>query len=130
MTEPVFDKSANTGLRHLMNAARFSTQGLASAIQHEAAFRQELVLGLLMFTSGAWLASASWQILGLFCAIMLVLVVELLNSGIEAAVDRTGIEINEYAKLAKDYGSAAVMLSLVIAGSIWCYILSIWLLTK
>ncbi len=52
-----------------------------------------------MFASGAWLASASWQILGLFCAIMLVLVVELLNSGIEAAVDRTGLEINEYAKL-------------------------------
>jgi len=130
LTEPVFDKSANTGLKHLMNAARFSIQGLTSAIQHEAAFRQELVIGLLMFASGAWLASAAWELIGLFCAIMLVLVVELLNSGIEAAVDRTGIEINEYAKLAKDYGSAAVMLSLIIAGSIWCYILYTWLLTK
>jgi len=123
VNEPVFDKTANTGLKHLVNATRFSIQGLASAIRHESAFRQELVIGLLVFASGAWVATAAWQVLALFCALMLVLVVELLNSGIEAAVDRAGTAFNEYSKLAKDYGSAAVMLSLVIAGAIWCFIL-------
>ena len=123
MTEPAFDKSANTGLTHLVNATEFSLQGLKMAFMTESAFRQELAALCVVLPSGFWLTESLLLSLALFCACMLVLVVELLNSGIEAAVDRVGMEHHDLSKNAKDFGSAAAMISLIIAGSVWFYIL-------
>ena len=122
MSEQSFDKSANTGFRHLLNATRFSIQGLQSAFIMESAFRQEILLLALLLPSGAWFASSLGVFVALLCACLLVLAVELLNSGIEAAVDRIGTEHHDLAKRAKDYGSAAVMMTLFIVAAIWCYI--------
>lgn len=123
MTEPVFDKSGNTGLKHLFNATRFSLQGFQSAVANESAFRQELVALCIVLPTGFWFAESLAACVALFCVCMLVLMIELLNSGIEAAIDRIGPEYHELAKNAKDYGSAAVMLALITAGSVWFYIL-------
>ncbi len=124
MNTPHFDKRENTGLRHLVNATRFSFDGLKSACERESAFRQELLLFVLLIPAGAWLATSFAVFIALLCACFLVLTVELLNSGIEAAIDRVGLEHHDMAKLAKDYGSAAVFMSLLIVGAIWVYILA------
>ena len=118
----VFDKKTNTGMRHLANATRFSLAGLRSAFLHESAFRQELLAFSFLLPTGAYLASSLGQVVALLCACCFVLSVELLNSGIEAAIDRVGTEYHELAKLAKDYGSAAVMMALVIVVIIWAFI--------
>ena len=97
-------------------------QGLHSAFTRESAFRQELLLFLILLPSGAWYAETPASFLALVCACLLVLMVELLNSAIEAVVDRAGMEPNDLAKRAKDYGSAAVMMALVILVAIWGYI--------
>jgi diacylglycerol kinase (ATP) len=120
---PVFDKKTNTGLTHFVNATRFSLAGLQSAFRHESAFRQELLAFAFVLPTGAYMASSLGQVVALLCACCFVLSVELLNSGIEAAIDRTGTEYHELAKLAKDYGSAAVMISLFMVGIIWAYII-------
>ncbi len=122
MTEQYFNKNENTGLRHLINATRFSLAGLRSAVERESAFRQELLMFLIVLPSGAWFADSAVIFVALICACFLVLTVELLNSGIEAAVDRVGMERHDMSKLAKDYGSAAVLMSLLIVASIWGYI--------
>ena len=101
----------------------FSLQGLKIAFQTESAFRHELAALCFVLPSGVWLAESLLLSLGLFCVCMLVLVVELLNSGIEAAIDRIGIEHHDLSRNAKDFGSAAVMISLISAGSVWFYIL-------
>jgi diacylglycerol kinase (ATP) len=119
---PVFDKKTNTGLKHFANATRFSLAGLQSAFRHEPAFRQELMAFAILLPTGAYLASSLGQVVALLCACCFVLSVELLNSGIEAAIDRIGTEYHELSKVAKDYGSAAVMISLVMVGIIWAYI--------
>jgi diacylglycerol kinase (ATP) len=124
MKEPYFDKAANTGVKHLLNATRFSLQGLKSAALRESAFRQELFFAVPVLLSGAYFAASWLHFLFLLGAVLLVLIVELLNSGIEAAVDRTGTEHNELAGLAKDYGSAAVMLTLLLAGAVWLTIIA------
>ena len=120
---PVFDKKTNTGLTHFVNATRFSLAGLQSAFRHESAFRQELLAFALVLPTGAYMASSLGQVVALLCACCFVLSVELLNSGIEAAIDRIGTEYHELAKLAKDYGSAAVMISLFMVGITWAYII-------
>jgi diacylglycerol kinase (ATP) len=117
-----FNKENNTGMTHLLNATRFSLAGLKSAFRHESAFRQELMAFSVLLPTGAYLASSLGQAVGLLCACCFVLSVELLNSAIEAAIDRIGTEYHELSKLAKDYGSAAVMISLVMVGSVWAYI--------
>ena len=119
MTTPHFDKTANTGFRHLANSTRFSIQGLASAIKHEAAFRQELALLVVLTPLGLWISSSIADFVVLMFVLLFVLVVELLNSGIEAVVDRVGVEHHELSGRAKDFGSAAVMLSLLMAGMVW-----------
>ena len=123
MTEQHFNKEANTGIRHLLNAIRFSLQGLRAAFARESAFRQELLLFMILLPSGAYYAASSGMFIALLCACMLVLAVELLNSGIEAAIDRAGPERNDISRLAKDYGSAAVMMSLCIAVIVWGHII-------
>ena len=123
MTKAGFDKSGNTGFTHLVNATIFSFQGLKTAFQSESAFRQEIATFCIVLPSGFWLADSLILSLALFFACMLVLIVELLNSSIEAAIDRIGLEEHDLSRKAKDLGSAAVMISLILAGSVWFYIL-------
>lgn len=118
-----FDKSANTGFRHLVNATRFSYQGLVAAFKQESAFRQEFAVAILLMPIGIWVASSALEFVLLMAVLMLVMVVELINSAIEAVVDRIGPERHPLSGLAKDYGSAAVMISLVMAAMIWLVVL-------
>ncbi|WP_136249038.1 diacylglycerol kinase [Halomonas borealis] len=112
-------KSAHTGWRHLLHSSRYSFKGLVAAYRHEAAFRQELSLCLVMMPLAVWLGRAPVEWILLIGSCLLVLVVELLNSAIESVVDRIGAEHHELSGRAKDIGSAAVMLSLLIAGLSW-----------
>ena len=112
-----------TGIRRLINATRYSLEGLAAAARYEAAFRQELVLAVVLLPLGLWLGANGVERALLAGSVLLVLIVELLNSGVEAAIDRISAEHHELAKRAKDYGSAAVMLSLVLTGVVWALIL-------
>ena len=112
-------KPGNTGVVRIFRAARYSAQGIAQAWRHEAAFRQEVGLTLVMSPLGLWLGSNPLERVLLIGSCVLVLVVELLNSAIEAAIDRHGDEFNELSGRAKDLGSAAVMLSLGVVAAIW-----------
>lgn len=127
-TEPCFDKAANTGMTHFVNALRFSLRGLIEAFRRESAFRQELAILVLLIPLGLWIAETALEFVALMGVCGFVLVVELLNSAIEAAVDRAGRDHNELAGLAKDYGSAAVMVSIVVAGILWLTFLTLKLL--
>lgn len=105
-----------------MNAMRFSYQGLKAAFAKESAFRQELLLFALLLPTGAWYADSPGELVMLICACFLVLAMELMNSAIEAVVDRIGIDQHKMSGMAKDYGSAAVLMALVILGIIWGYL--------
>ena len=112
-------KPGNTGFRRVIRATRYSAQGIAQAWKFEAAFRQEIVATALMLPLALWLGRTPFEQLLLIASCFFVLVVELLNSAIEAVVDRFGGEEHELSGRAKDMGSAAVFLSLMIAGSTW-----------
>jgi diacylglycerol kinase (ATP) len=112
-----------TGLQRVLNATRYSLEGFAAAARHEDAFRQELVIVAIMAPLGLWLGHSGLERALLVGCLFLVLIVELLNSAIEAAVDRISFENHRLAKRAKDIGSAAVMLSLVNAAVVWLLIL-------
>ncbi len=112
-------KPGNTGVRRIIRATRFSAQGIAGAWQHEAAFRQELTAAIVLTPVAAWLGRDAMEILLLLVSLLLVLIVELLNSAIEATVDRIGDEHHNLAGRAKDMGSAAVFFSLVIVAAVW-----------
>ena len=112
-------KPGNTGIRRILRATKFSAQGLRSAWQHEAAFRQELVLVILMTPLGLWLGRSIVEKALLIAVLLLVLIVELFNSAIEAAIDRHGDEHHELSGRAKDMGSAAVFVVLVIVLVVW-----------
>ncbi|MGA7985951.1 MAG: diacylglycerol kinase [Burkholderiales bacterium] len=112
-----------TGLRRLINAARYSLSGLAEAARHEDAFRQELILAAVLVPLGLWLGSNGLERALLAGSVLAVLVVELLNSAVEATVDRISLENHRLAKRAKDMGSAAVMLSLLSAAAVWLLVL-------
>jgi diacylglycerol kinase (ATP) len=112
-----------TGLRRLINATRYSISGLAAAARHEDAFRQELLLAAVLVPLGLWLGQTGVERALLVGSVLLVLVVELLNSAVEATVDRVSLDDHSLAKRAKDIGSAAVMLSLVNVGVIWLLVL-------
>jgi diacylglycerol kinase (ATP) len=107
------------GLRRIANAMSYSLAGLRAAIRHEAAFRQELALAVPMLLLVPWLAPGRWQALCMAGSVVLVLVVELLNSAIEALADAITVERNPLLGRAKDLGSAAVMLSLIFAAAVW-----------
>jgi len=112
-----------TGIRRLLNATRHSLEGIAAAVRHEAAFRQELMLAAVLLPLGVWLGDDGIERALLTGSVLLLLVVELLNSAIEAAVDRVSLENHELAKRAKDYGSAAVMMSLAMLAAVWLLVL-------
>jgi len=111
------------GLQRLLNATRYSIDGLRAAWVHEDAFRQELLLCVVLLPVALWLPLPGAEKVLLIGSLLLVLIVELLNTGIEAAVDRDSVEINSLGKRAKDYGSAAVMISLLLAGLTWVTLL-------
>ncbi len=112
-------KPGNTGIRRIIRATRFSAQGLTQAWQHEAAFRQEITLTIVLIPAAIWLGRTGFERLILIICCFFVLIVELLNSAIEAAIDRFGEEHHELSGRAKDMGSAAVFLSLVVVGATW-----------
>ena len=112
-------KSGNTGLRRIVNASVYSMQGLAHAWRHEAAFRQEVMLSLALTPLGLWLGRTPLERMLLIGTCIVVLIVELLNSAIEAAIDRHGDEHHELSGRAKDLGSAAVLLSLLLLVCVW-----------
>ncbi|CAM9817684.1 unnamed protein product [Phaeothamnion confervicola] len=112
-----------TGLRRLINATGYSLAGFVEATRNEDAFRQELVLAAVMVPLGVWLGPGGTAKALLVGSVLLVLVVELLNSAIEATVDRISLEDHRLAKRAKDIGSAAVMLSLVNVAAVWLLVL-------
>lgn len=112
-----------TGVRRIINATRYSLDGLAAALRHEDAFRQELMLTAVLVPLGLWLGNDGVERALLAGSVLTVLVVELLNSAIEAVVDRVSLEDHELAKRAKDYGSAAVMVALTTTGVVWLVLL-------
>ena len=112
-------KPGNTGLKRIWRATGYSIQGFAHAWRYESAFRQEVALSIVLFPAGLWLGRGPVEQVLLIGSCLAVLVVELLNSAVEAAIDRHGDEINELSGRAKDLGSAAVMLSLFMVAGIW-----------
>jgi diacylglycerol kinase (ATP) len=112
-------KPGYTGLKRILHATKFSMQGFAQAWRYESAFRQELTLTLLLAPLAFWLGRTGVERLLLIGSCLLVLIVELLNSAVEAAIDRVGEEQHELSGRAKDFGSAAVLISLVMALGIW-----------
>lgn len=112
------------GLRRIALAMGYSLAGLRAAVRHEAAFRQELALAVPMLLLVPWLAPGRWQAVCMAGSVVLVLVVELLNSAIEALADAITVERHTLLGRAKDLGSAAVMLSLIFAVAVWA--IALW----
>jgi diacylglycerol kinase (ATP) len=112
-------KPGKTGLRRLLDATGYSMQGIGAIWRNEAAFRQEVVLVLVLLPLSFFLAVDALQWLLLVAPLVLVLVVELLNSAIESVVDRIGHESHELSGRAKDMGSAAVLFCLVLIALSW-----------
>ncbi|MGQ0653389.1 MAG: diacylglycerol kinase [Betaproteobacteria bacterium] len=108
-----------TGLRRLINATKNSLAGLGEAVRHEDAFRVELVLAALAIPLALWLGRTAAERALLIATVLLVLVVELVNSAVEATVDRISFENHRLAKRAKDMGSAAVMMAIFLAVLVW-----------
>jgi len=123
MTQPVSEFKSKSGLKRILAAVFYSVDGLKAAWRGEQAFRQELML----FVPGAIVAMllpvSSFQKLALIAVLVLVLIVELINSAIEAVVDRVSLERHPLSKNAKDFGSAAVMLASLLAGATWAVVL-------
>ncbi len=115
-------KKKATGLVRLVNATKYSMDGLKSAWQHEAAFRQELFGLAIAVPLGLWLGQTGMEKAVLISSVMVVIVTELLNSALEAVVDRGGLDYHPLAKRAKDLGSAAVFVSILMVLTIWGFI--------
>ena len=112
-------KPGATGITRIINATGYSMKGLKSAWINEAAFRQELLLILLLMPLAFWIGDSLNEILLLVCISWLVVIVEVLNSAIEAVVDRIGSEHHELSGRAKDLGSAAVFIALALNALVW-----------
>ena len=111
------------GLRRIWNALGYSLEGFAGAYRHESAFRQEVMLASILLPLSLWLHTTGIGHALLIGSLLLVLLVELLNSAIEATVDRISLENHHLAKRAKDIGSAAVLVSLVNMLAVWILVL-------
>ena len=112
-----------TGLRRLWNAFHYSLAGFKAAYQNEDAFRQESLLAAILIPLALFLPAGAVGKALMIASVLLVLVVELLNSAVEATVDRISLEDHRLAKRAKDIGSAAVLLSLVNLVAVWLLVL-------
>lgn len=113
-----------TGVSRILHAARYSVDGLSAAYRSESAFRQEFWLATALLPASFWLGRGWVEVSVLLGSVVLVLIVELLNSAVEATVDRVSLDLHDLSKRAKDYGSAAVMLALLLCAGIW--LLAIW----
>jgi diacylglycerol kinase (ATP) len=116
MTNPF---KGRTGLDRVLRATGYSIAGLNTAFRGESAFRQEAWLAAFLLPAAFWVGRGWVEVALLAGSVILVLIVELLNSGIEAAIDRVSFELHDLSKRAKDLASAAVFLSLVLCGGIW-----------
>jgi len=110
-----------SGINRILYAFTYTFNGLRYAIMNEAAFRQELVVFIIALIAMLFMPVSDIVKLLLFITSIIILIVELLNSAIEAVVDKASPEYNELAKQAKDMGSAAVFLSFTAAGVVWIY---------
>lgn len=116
-------KNTEQGLTRIINAFGYSRQGLKAAYCNEAAFRQEVWLALILIPLALWLKLSAVSTVLLIGSVFLVLIVELVNSAIEAIVDRIGPEYHELSGRAKDIGSAAVLVALVFMVLTWALLL-------
>ena len=123
MNEPASPFKGKTGLRRVLNAAGYSWAGVTAAFRHEDAFRQEVFLAIVLIPLALYLGETGIERALMSAAVLGVLIVELLNSAIEAAVDRISLEHHQLIKRAKDMGSAAVMLSLINVILVWGLVL-------
>ncbi len=119
MTEP----TKNKGFKRLFRALIYSLHGIAACFKTEEAFRQELILSAILVPLGLWIGNGAPEKLLLAGSVLLVLIIELLNSAIERAIDRISFDRHELSKEAKDMGSAALLVSLILCGMIWITIL-------
>jgi len=115
--------SNTTGLLRIVKAAGYSWQGLRAAWQHEAAFRQEATAAIVAIVIACWLDVDTVARILMIGSVVLVIIVEILNSAIEAVVDRIGQERHPLAGRAKDMGSAAVLLTIILALFVWVALL-------
>lgn len=107
-----------SGLSRILHAGGYSLAGLKVGLS-EAAFRQEAVLACFMIPAAFWIGTSWLEISFLITVVVVVMITELLNTGVEKAIDRIGPEWHELSKIAKDLGSAAVLLSLLLCGGVW-----------
>lgn len=112
-----------TGLRRLINAFGYSVEGLKAAYKNEDAFRQEVRLAIVLIPLAIYLGKSGIEDALMIGSVLLVVIVELLNSSIEATVDRISLENHMLAKRAKDIGSAAVLISLVNLAVVWGFLI-------
>lgn len=117
------DLKGKSGIRRLMNATRYSWQGYKAAWQTEEAFRQEAILAMIMIPVAILLPLELLEKLLMISTVVLVVIVEIVNSAIEATIDRFGNEIHPLSGKAKDLGSGAVLLALLLCGGVWISIL-------
>jgi diacylglycerol kinase (ATP) len=117
------NKPGATGITRVINAFGYSMKGLKAAFINEAAFRQELLLFVVLSPVAIWLGQSGIEQALLIGSLFLVLITELMNSAIETIVDRVGSEMHELSGRAKDIGSAAVLLSLANVFVVWALVL-------
>lgn len=111
------------GFKRFINAIFFSYAGFKATWKHEEAFRQEVIVFLVAVPLAFWLGKNNIEQILLIASVVLVMVVELLNTAVETVVDRVGVEYHKLAERAKDIGSAAVMLSILLSITTWLLIL-------
>jgi diacylglycerol kinase (ATP) len=121
--DAALDRYKPRGVTRVLRALGASLRGLAGAFRDEAAFRQELAFAAVVIPLGLWLGHGGVERALLVAPVLLILVVELVNSAIEATVDRIGFERHALAGLAKDIGSAAVLMSFVLLTAVWLLVL-------
>ncbi|WP_230970990.1 diacylglycerol kinase [Nitrogeniibacter aestuarii] len=112
-----------TGLKRIWNAFKYSLDGLKAAFKHEDAFRQECLLAIVLIPIALFLSVPGPSKAMLIASVLLVLIVELMNSAVEAVVDRVSLERHRLAKRAKDIGSAAVLITLINLATVWGFVL-------
>jgi len=118
------DRNKPTGISRILRSFGYSFQGFRLAWREEAAFRQEITLSVVVIPAGLYFGNSGIERALLIMPMLLILIVEFLNSAVEAVVDRSGTERHPLAGMAKDMGSAAVLLSFILLGTVWLLILS------
>lgn len=116
------DLKGKKGLRRLINAAGYSMKGLSAAYKNEAAFREETLLACVLIPIALFLPVTAVETVLLIGSVLLLMLVEILNSAVEAVVDRIGPELHPLSGRAKDMGSAAVFIAMIILGVTWIFI--------